>query len=159
MNSNKIIIKELAEIKNPLLLSQVVYRDFQYLSNNPDLGHNMDELNRLINNNENFAGLFAFNSKKKLIGYLVGEIKHLSDGRLVYYISYLFVNEKYRHKRIGSHLLELIINKCKSRGYSFIVLTCDTQDQKLINFYKKYGFNYDPILRNNSKHDVLSLFL
>ena len=155
----KIVVKELQSIKNPDLLSRVVFRDFQYLSKEEGLEHNIIELLRLFTDDK-FIGLFAFNQKNnKLIAYLAGEVKHLNDGRVVYYISYMFVDAKYRDKKIGSRLLQMMIRRCQELGYSFLVLTCDTTDPKLTTFYKKHGFNYDPVLQSGTKHDVFSLFL
>ena len=52
-----------------------------------------------------------------------------------------------------------IIKKCQDNGTKFIVLTCDTQDQKIVNFYKKYGFKIDSYLGNGKRHEVFSLYL
>lgn len=90
---------------------------------------------------------------------MIGEFKNLNDGRLVYYITYLFVAPKFRNKRIASQLLRYLINKCKSWGIKHITLTCDTYNIKLCSFYKKIGFIPDLIMRNMKRHEIFTLYL
>ena len=94
-----------------------------------------------------------------LIAYLIGEINHLNDGRLVYYISYFYVCPKYQNKKIGSRLIDCLINKCTVWGIRFIILTCDTNDRKLVSFYSKRNFEVDTVLKNGTRHEVFTLNL
>ena len=94
-----------------------------------------------------------------IIAYLVGEMKDLNDGRRCYYISYLYVGEKYRGKKIGTKLMNLIIEKCKVNRIKYLLLTCDTNDKPVFEFYEKLGFVPDTILRNYGRHEVMTLFL
>lgn len=160
MQQSKITIKEIRKVKNIKLLIRTLERDFIYLKADKfsQLGHNEQELTRLVTG-ENFLSLFAFNDQNKMVGYLVGEIKKLQDSRMVYYISYLHVSPEYRGYRIGSKLIEMIINKCNDFGYKFVMLTCDSQKSQIVNLYKKYGFTKDPLLGSNDRHCVYSLFL
>ncbi len=160
MQQSKITIKEIRKVKNIKLLVRTLERDFIYLKADKfsQLGHNEQELTRLVTG-EDFLSLFAFNDQNKMVGYLVGEIKKLQDSRMVYYISYLHVSPEYRGYRIGSKLIEMIINKCNDFGYKFVMLTCDSQKSKIVNLYKKYGFTKDPLLGSNDRHCVYSLFL
>ena len=86
-------------------------------------------------------------------------MKHLVDGRNVYYISYIFVSDKFRNRRLGSQLLDILADKCKELNAKFIVLTCDIHNKIAYNFYIKRGFTVDSLLRTNDRHEVLSLIL
>ena len=159
-NLNKSIIrfKEVRHIKNPVVLAKSIYNDFLYLSEYEELQHNLDEIVRLLTN-DNFIGFFAFNQENKMIGYLVGEEKRLSDSRIVYYISYPLVKPEYRKHKIGKKLMNNAINMCSNTGYAFIILICDTENKVAMNFYHKYGFIPDPLIRRNDRHEVLCLYL
>jgi GNAT superfamily N-acetyltransferase len=163
MNKNKtktdtVIVREVHRIVDPTPLANTIYKNFEYLANEPNLGHNIPEINRLLTD-ENFMGLFVYNSDNNVIAYLVGEIKHLNDGRVVYYISYFFVCPRYQNKKIGSRLISLLISKCENKGNKFIVLTCDTNDKKLVQFYVNRGFVVDPILKNGQRHEIYTYYL
>lgn len=153
---NKLTCVEIYKIKNPSLLTNTIYNNFIYLKKYPELLHNKEEITKSINSKNNLIYLVFDN--KKLIGYLVGDFRTLSDNRYGYYISYFYVGQKYRNNKIGSKLLEKLINNCKKKT-KFIILTCDTFDIKAMNFYKKYGFIEDPILGSNTRHNVYCLFL
>lgn len=155
---NKVIIKEIKNIKNKELLIHTLYKDFDYLKDDPMLGHTVEELSRLVND-EKFCSLFAFNEQNKMIGYLIGEVKQLQDSRMVYYISYLYVLPDYRGFKIGSKLIEMVIRNCENYGYKFVMLKCDTTKQKIVDLYTKFGFSKDPLLSSNDRHCVYSLFL
>jgi len=152
---NKFIIKEIHNIKNPDILVDIIYKNFEYLNEQENLNHNIDEIKRLVTNKD-FIGLFVYTTTGKIIAYLVGEKKNLNDGRYVYYITYLFVSPKYRNKKIGSQILKNLENKCKSWGIFYILLTCDVYNKKNYNFYVTKGYLADPILKNNTRHEILS---
>jgi GNAT superfamily N-acetyltransferase len=151
----KLTIKEIRGIQDPNPLANLIYNNFKYLESDPKLNHNIFEIKRLLTCNE-FIGLLVYDNTK-IIAYLVGETKMLNDSRLCYYITYFFVAEKYRNKKIGSGILNLLKQKCKNWGIKYIILTCDTQDKKLIDYYIKKGFNVDTMLRTNSRHEVYTL--
>jgi ribosomal protein S18 acetylase RimI-like enzyme len=152
-----LIMKEIRRINNPGPLSEIIYKNFLELSDTPSLQHSREEIQRLLTNPE-FIGFFVYDGQK-VVAYLTGEKKHLNDGRIVYYITYIFVGGKYRNHKIGSRLMEILIGKCEQWGISFIMLTCDITDNKVINFYKKLGFTPDPILKNGTQHEVYSLYV
>lgn len=161
-NNNKVVVKEIRKLNSDSIRSFVdtVYDNFSYLSSNPELSHNRHELTRLLSSPD-FVGFFVYypHDHNKIIGYLIGEFKHLNDGRYVYYISYFFVAKAYRGKKIGSKLLSLLINKCKEWGLKFILLTCNRKNHRLSSFYKTLGFTEDPILRTRRINEVFSIYL
>jgi GNAT superfamily N-acetyltransferase len=151
------IVKNISNNKN--LFVNLVYQQFSYLTD-PKLNHNLQEIDRLINNNRDFLGILVYNDKI-LIGYLIGEFKNLDynqDKRLVYYITYMYVVPKYRNKKIATLLIKKIIDICENSRVKNILLTCESD---LIVFYSKFGFNKDPVYVNldNSNHYVMSLNL
>ena len=115
--------------------------------------------NKLRKQNADERNNIEFDKKKNLVAYLIGDFRTLADSRYVYYISYFYVLEKLRSKKIGSKLMDMVIKKCKIMGVSFIVLTCDTVDIRATKFYERYGFKLDPLSANAKRHKVFSLFL
>jgi GNAT superfamily N-acetyltransferase len=120
--------------------------------------HSKNEILRSLTSDDTFC--YFLYDNKKLIGYLTGEYKTLNDNRYVFYVSYFYICSSYRNKQLGSKLMKLLINKCTREGTKFILLTCDTFDNKVVQFYKKLGFVQDPILGDeNKRHNVFVLYL
>ena len=155
-NQDKPVIIKSTRIKNNLdNLVDVIYNNFNDLADNPVLMHNRQDIYKLLSS-QYFTGLFIFIGNK-LIGYLVGEEKMLDDGRYIYYISYIYISEKYRYKKYGSLLMDMIEKYIKEKGnIKYIVLTCNTSNNGLVNFYKKRGYNIDIMLQTHSTHNVFS---
>jgi ribosomal protein S18 acetylase RimI-like enzyme len=135
----------------------IVFNNFIELAKLQYVKHTRQDIYNLLSSEKMFGYIVKYNDK--IIAYMFGEISQLSDGRNSYYLTYIYVAQKYRHLKIGSLLLSKIIEHCKHHGIPFIVLTCDTEDEKVMRFYKKFGFILDPILRNNKRHDVLCLYI
>lgn len=154
---NKINVYEVRRIKHPEILTDVIHQNFIYLTKFPELMHTKNDIFKLLTDDNNI--IYLVYNNKNLIGYLVGEMKNVSN-RYVFYISYIYVMEKYRNKKIGSYLMNKAINYCHQNGIKFIILTCDTYDKKIIEFYtKKYKFIKDPELATNNRHEVFCLYI
>lgn len=130
------------------IYTNIIYYNFIELANRSDVVHTKEDIYKLLLSSDMYGYVVRFTTK--IVGYLFGEFITLSDGRNVYYLSYIYVAPKYRQYKIGSVLLQKIINKCNNRGVMFIVLTCDTHDERVMHFYKKFGFIPDPVLKRNS---------
>lgn len=154
-DSKRYKIIETQYVMNSKLFANIIYNNFVYLSNVPELMHTVNDINNILHADGNMCYLVYDNSI--LIGYLVGIFRDLPDGRYGYYISYLYVCERYRKQGIGKLLMDLIIKKCRDNGTRCIVLTCDTYDGNLVNFYKKFGFAIDKSLNMGNHHKVFSL--
>lgn len=150
-------IKEVRTIKKVDRLSKMIHKHFIYLTSKPELQHTTQELVRLLTD-QNMITYFVYDSKI-IVAYLVGEVKHLNDGRIVYYVSYIYVAPTYRSKKLGSWLLKSAIQSVQSSGIKYVLLTSDVTDEKLVHFYQKFGFTVDPILKNGSRHEVFVLNL
>lgn len=158
MNRVTFLIREYPAFKNPQAFAEIIYNNFIYLKDQPNLQHNMKEITRMLTNKDS-THFLVFNKSNQVIAYLTGEIKHLDDARICYYISYIYVAELYRDKKLGKKMMKLLINKCNMKGIKFILLTTDIKDAKLNGFYKGLGFVPDPLLKNNTTHQVMTLYL
>lgn len=134
---------------------RTIYKNFFYLSHYPELKHSISEINRLFRSSKMIA-FFIYNGYR-IIGYVIGEIMRLNDGRLVLYLSYLYIAKKYRRHGFGSALLKQITHKAHRLKMDNVLLTCDTENKSILDFYLQKGFMYDPYLRKYSRYDVLSL--
>jgi len=135
------------------LFVPIVYGNFIHLKYHPNLLHNPTEIKKLLND-KTFLGIFIFDDNKKILGYLIGKTMILNDGRKVFYISYIYVSKKFRNKKLGSKMLDIVHER--KRNHDAIMLTCDTTDKLVLNFYLKRGYMLDFALRRYSKYDVLS---
>lgn len=146
-----------SKIKNSEVLAKIAYNNFKYLSEYPELQHNIKEIKKALESKGNITYLLYH--KNKFVGYLIGDIRTFFDGRYGYYISYFYIMEKYRGANIGSKLMDILMDDCKKNNCNLIILTCDSRDMKVIKFYKKYGFDIDKNLDQNKIHKVYSLLL
>lgn len=135
------------------LITPVIYKNFIQLHRYPELQHNIKDIKDILND-KTFFGIFIFDEHKKILGYLIGKNINLNDGRKVFYISYIFVAEQFRNKKLGSKMLDIVHNQKKN--VDMIMLTCDTYDKLVYNFYIKRGYMRDYFLRKFTRYDILS---
>ena len=155
----RLTVKEVTKLGEDIdAFVDVIYKNFINLAKYEELKHTEKEIKRLLKS-ANFLGLFVYNKKTHLVAYMLGEIMKLNDGRIVYYMSYFYVAKPYRVKGIGSQMMNMIIEKCKSRRISYIMLMCDTEDTAVHDFYLMRRFMPDPILRRYDRYDVLTLYI
>lgn len=149
-NTEKVIIKRLYKFKgDPEPLTNVIYNNFKKLDTTENINHNKNQIRNLIQSDQ-MIGL-TLNYNKKIIGYLIGEFTLLEDGRLVYFMSYIFIAPKYRNKGLGDQLLKHIKKECREFGVYHILLMTDLSDDKVRNFYIKRGFRVDTFLDNKKE--------
>jgi ribosomal protein S18 acetylase RimI-like enzyme len=151
-------IETFDDVQDYDIFTDIVFDNFHHLNNVPHLHHTKAEIKKVLMSKK-FLGLFVFNSESKIIGYLIGEFMTLNDGRKIYYVSYFYVVTKYRKLGIGSHLINAIINKCKLREIPTIVLTCDSENDNIYNYYLTKGFMPDSKLRTHGKYEIMSLII
>jgi ribosomal protein S18 acetylase RimI-like enzyme len=138
---------------NPFI--DLIYNNFINLSKYPSLKHTKHDINKLLKS-PGMRGYVTTVKNNKLLGYLIGEVIQLADRRKVFYISYLYIAKRFRNKKIGSKLMDTVISTFRSK-YDGIMLTCDTDDLKVFEFYQKKGFMLDLMLRQFNRHDVMFL--
>jgi GNAT superfamily N-acetyltransferase len=146
------VVRNITHIKARKLVN-AIYLNFLDLSDYPELKHNRHELMRLVTSEKSKVILIMVDGK--IAAYLIGEIMDLDDGRRVFYISYLFTSKIFRGKGFASRLMRYADELVKNFEFDGIMLTCDTEDEEVHNFYLARGFFPDLILRNYKKHDVL----
>jgi GNAT superfamily N-acetyltransferase len=132
---------------------EMLYQNFIELAEYSDLKHNKSELTRLVTSPKSKTIFIIINGK--IAAYLIGEVMELVDGRTVFYISYIFTSKLFRKQGFGSKLINYVEELSKKFNYDGILLTCDTENEEVYNFYLMKGFMPDLVLRQYKKHDVL----
>lgn len=134
-------------------LDQMIYKNFIHIADNPILMHNYKEIKNILSSND--VQFYLYFYKNKILGYLVGTIMKLSDGRRVFYITYIYVAKDARQFGIGNKLLNFA-KRCAANMYlDGIMLTCDTENKKVYSWYTRHGFMLDMQLRKYERYDVL----
>jgi len=150
-----LITNALLKSSNTDLLVDTIYDNFKNLGDIEKLNHNKKEIERILKSNNSFV-LFIMKNKK-IIAYLIAEKILLADGREVLYIYYLFTSQKFRNMGLASTLLDTSKQFSNKNNCTGIMLTCDTDNTKVHNFYLKKGFMPDMLMRTYNKYDVFYL--
>jgi ribosomal protein S18 acetylase RimI-like enzyme len=149
-------IQKFNEIENIDRLAKIIFFNFIELENEPDIVFNIDDITSTLKSN-NLLGWFLTDNNK-IIGYIIGELKELVDGRYVYYISYFYLIHKYRSKGLGFKMMLVCLNYISSINVPFIMLISNVYSSAF-KLYKKLGFGFDPIIKiNNPNFAVLLLY-
>lgn len=134
-----------------------IYNNFIELSDYPQLKHTAIDIHKLLTSTNLI--MYTVSKNNIMIAYCVGELMKLDDGRYVLYISYIYVGSRYRRNGLGSVLINKMIDYAKFKGMDALMLICNTEDIRVMNFYFDKGFAYDQYLRRYDKYDVLTLNL
>jgi ribosomal protein S18 acetylase RimI-like enzyme len=141
--------------QNLNLLANTIYLNFIHLERFPNLKHSKNEiLSTLLDKNVIFIVSYNPNSKK-IIGYILGYTIKLKDNRKVLYISYLFVAPSHRKNGIGSELLQIAEIIASKRNCGGMMLTCDTENRVIYDFYLMKQYMPDAHLRKYDRYDIL----
>jgi GNAT superfamily N-acetyltransferase len=151
---HNIYVVSATDIKNMRnnILQHMIFKNFKHLADIPSLKHNMIEIDRLIRGNQSIIYLYMIDNQ--IASYVVGEILEVS-GRKVYYVTYLYTSDKYRNSGLASKLIKFIEKNASNLNLNGIMLTTNTENKKVYDFYLKRGFMPDLLLRTYSKYDVL----
>lgn len=79
-------------------------------------------------------------------GNIIAGINACMYGWKMVYVSILFVNENYRHEKLGSRLLEKAESEAKAMGATLVHL--DTFDFQAKDFYLKHGYEIFGVLED-----------
>lgn len=151
------VVKELNKhYKKKEQFVQIIFKNFLNLENK-GVNHNKQEIRRILNS-EHYYG-FAIYDKEFMIGYAISELMTLQDGRLCIYIYYLYVSSLYRKRGLGTTLIKCIKLKAKQLGISFIVLSCERQNENNMRFYRRLGFEEDKFQEGVKGFTVFTLRL
>lgn len=154
----KRIIDPIKEIPD---IIDIIFNNFSHLKYIDEAQHNHKNIKNLLSNkiNENYCYISLDDDLTTINGYLLGEKKILMDGRMVFYITYIYVSPDDRNMGIGTNLINKVILKCKkSFGIKFVMLVCDKNNNNANNFYAKLGFVMDPVIKIKNMN-VLLLFM
>ncbi len=149
-------IQRFNQISNINRLAKIIFFNFIELQNEPDIVFNINDITTTLASN-NLLGWFLLDDNGKIIGYIIGELKELTDGRYVYYISYFYLIEQYRSKGLGYKLLLMCIEYIKSINVQYIMLISNIHSNAF-KLYKSLGFNYDPLIKINNPNYVVLLY-
>jgi RimJ/RimL family protein N-acetyltransferase len=90
---------------------------------------------------------------ENIIGYLSGQCLVLRDGRRAFWIrEFQSLNID-----IGAKLFEYVLKNVFNQRADCVIVYIDTDNIAMMNFYSKYGFMLDIILRQNSRRDIFSV--
>jgi ribosomal protein S18 acetylase RimI-like enzyme len=150
-------IQKFNQIENIDRLAKIIFFNFIELQNEQDIVFNIDDITSTLQSN-NLLGWFLMDDNGKIIGYIVGELKELTDGRYVYYISYFYLIHKYRSMGLGYKMMLVCLDYITSINVPFIMLISSVHSNAF-KLYKKLGFGFDPIIKiNNPNYAVLLLY-
>jgi len=137
------------------IFSQIIYQNFDHYTDDPVMHHTIEDITTLLKSKDMYC-LLVYNIHHRLIGYLIGEIIKLNDGKMIFFINYLYVIKKYRNLGIGSKLLNIIIDKVKHWKINGIMLLYNSTDNYLTNFFTNRNFYVDDSYKRNERYEILS---
>lgn len=147
-------IEKFTKLHNIDRLSKIIFFNFIELQNQPDINFSIKDIFNTLNSSS-LIGWFLLDNNNKIIGYLIGIIKDIGDGRIVYYISYFYIIQKYRNHGLGVKMLLIALNYATKMNLKFVMLISKI-NSKAFNLYIKYGFMEDPLVKlNNKEYKVL----
>lgn len=141
-------IERFTQLKNIDKLAKIIFLNFMELQNQPDIEFSYESIKEILVS-PSLIGWFLMDNDSKIIGYLVGTISDLSDGRQVYFIHYFYIVQKYRKFGLGTRMLLITINHITNINIKFVMLISKIKSNGW-NLYLKYGFNDDPIIKLNN---------
>ena len=138
-------------------LAKIIFINFMDLQNEPSIDFSFESIKSILSS-ASLIGWFIMDLNSKIIGYLIGTISELNDGRNVYFIHYFYIIQKYRRFGIGTKLLLNVINHIDSINIKFIVLICKVNSPGWF-LYKKLGWVEDPIIElDNFDYKTLTYY-
>ena len=90
-----------------------------------------------------FLKSFVYEENGVILGYYISSM--ILDIAELFTIA---VDQNYRKQKIGSYLLDHLINRCKDSDIKEIWLEVSTKNEAAINLYEKYGFTKDGLRKN-----------
>ena len=145
--------QQFRKLDNINRLAKIIFLNFIKLMDQPNIDFSIDGIERLLVSN-NLVGWFLLDNNDKIIGYLVGEIQRLQDGRLVYFISYFYISKNYRGNGLGKIMLLRCLKFIKDNNIPFTMIITE-RDTVGYNLYKKIGFQNDPLIKIDNPDYVL----
>ena len=153
MKTHILTYKDISEQKDISLFVDTIYNNFIDLKIDYKLMHNKEDIEKNLRS-LNTVIIIITNDSDKIIGFLTSNIMVLEDRRKVLYISYIYVSESERNKKLGSLLLKEAEKYASKQNCIGVMLIFDTYKPYLVNFYETRGYMLDINLRRYERHDV-----
>jgi len=151
-------LQRIDQVKNIDRLVKIIYVNFMDLQNQPDINFTIEDITSTLSSS-NFLGWLLLNDSGTIVGYMIGQLKDVGDGRYVYFLSYFYIIKKYRGSGLGSKMMLNMISYIKSINVKFIMLISSIFSDAF-RLYGKLGFVPDPIIKiNNSSYTVLIYYV
>ena len=145
-------LKKLSDNKK-CTFTNLIYQNFIKIAPYEQLKHNKQEIYNLLSKPNHY--FFAFLIGNKILGYILGEIIQIEQNNILF-ITYIFTSPYHRKIGIGHKLMNYIENYASYNNCRKIMLTCDTEDKTLYDWYLKMGFMPDMYFRTYDRFDTLS---
>ncbi len=94
-------------------------------------------LQLILNNPSHTIFIVEFNNRVIAASTLILEPKFIHGGKYVGHIEDVIVHPKYRHQKIGSTLIKMLLKLAENNNCYKTILNCDELTQP---FYEKLGF-------------------
>jgi GNAT superfamily N-acetyltransferase len=143
-------IERFTNLKNIDRLGKIIFLNFMELQKEDDIEYSYESIKEILSSG-NLIGWFLMDNQDKIIGYLIGTIKGLNDGRNVYFIHYFYIIQKYRKFGLATRMLLIAINHITNINIKFIMLLSKINSPGW-NLYLKYGFMEDPVIKLNNNN-------
>lgn len=153
MKTHILTYDDITKQKDLSLFVDIIYNNFIDLKVDYKLMHNKEDIEKNLRS-LNTVIIIITNDSDKIIGFLTSNVMVLDDRRKVLYISYIYVAESERNKKLGSLLLKEAENYASTQNCIGVMLIFDTYKPYLVNFYETRGYMLDINLRRYERHDV-----
>jgi GNAT superfamily N-acetyltransferase len=145
------ILQQIDSITQIQKFAKIIFFNFLYLQYEKNINFSLNSIIEVLQNSTLTCWLIL--EKGIIIAYLIGNKQLLTDGRYVFFISYLYVSENYRNKGIGTYIMLNCFKYCKENRIAFIMLISNEN-----NFIKKFGFTPDMLMKiNNKKYKIYTV--
>ena len=144
---------DIAKQKDLSIFIDVIYNNFIELRNENRLMHTKQKIEENLKN-DNSIVIIMLNDDKKIISFLTANIMMLDDRRKVLFVTYIYVAESERNKKLGSEILTKAEHIAKQNNCLGCMLIYDTHQINLVRFYEDRGYMLDINLRRYERHDV-----
>lgn len=147
-------LERFSQLKNIDRLGKIIFLNFMELQNQPDIDFSFESIKEILSSPQ-LIGWFLMDNESKIVGYLIGTIQELNDGRNVFFIHYFYIIQKYRRFGLGTKILLSVIQYITNINIKFIMLLSKVKSSGWY-MYLKYGFMEDPIIKlSNLDYKVL----
>jgi len=92
--------------------------------------------------------IFVAEYQNVIVGYILGEITKVDENKSKVHIMSFGVLPNFRKHRVGTKLMNKIIEHAKSINHNIMSLYVHAENHAGISFYKKHGFNIVKTLTN-----------